>query len=72
MKKEKTFEEKFSRIRDIAGRLERGNLSLQQSIDLFKEGNQLVKECQDYLKKTDLEIKKVIDETGATIDLEES
>ncbi len=72
MKKEMTFEEKFARIQAVVTKLERGNLNLQESIDLFKEGTQLVKECQDYLKKTELEIKKVIDETGATEDIEES
>jgi len=71
MAKEKTFEEKFSSIRDIVAKLERGNTNLQDSIDQFKEGTKLIKECQDYLEKTELEIKKVIDETGATEDLEE-
>ena len=71
MGKEMTFEEKISRIQSTVKKLEQGNLNLQESIDLFKEGTQLVKECQDYLKKTGLEIKKNIDETGATEDMKE-
>lgn len=71
MAKEKTFEEKFDQIRKIVTRLERGKLNLKENTDMFHEGTQLIKECQDYLRKIDLEIKKVVDETGATVDFDE-
>ncbi|VVB68353.1 Exodeoxyribonuclease 7 small subunit [Candidatus Norongarragalina meridionalis] len=65
-KKTRTFEEKLERIGEIVSQLERGNMGLQESIALFKEGSALTKECKRYLEKTELEIQKVIDESGST------
>jgi len=55
------IEKDLVRIEQIANEMESGELNLDKSIALFKEGAMLNKRCQDYLEATELEIKKVVD-----------
>ncbi|MGR4063817.1 MAG: exodeoxyribonuclease VII small subunit [Vulcanimicrobiaceae bacterium] len=45
----KTFEEKLDRIDAIVKELEGGNVELDRSVALFKEGKTLAAECQKML-----------------------
>lgn len=55
--KYKSFEESLSRLENILSLMERGKLTLDESIKLFKEGAQLYKFCRQELEKAQHEIK---------------
>ena len=55
--KYKSFEESLSRLENILGLMERGKLTLDESIKLFKEGTQLYDFCRQELEKAQHEIK---------------
>lgn len=59
MKKEIKFEEALERIAEINEKLESEEISLDDSIKLFKEGLELSKLCQKKLDEAKLEIEKV-------------
>ena len=48
-----TFEESLKQLETIVGRLERGDLPLEESIKLFEEGMQLSTACKDELEKAE-------------------
>ncbi|MBQ3531790.1 MAG: exodeoxyribonuclease VII small subunit [Oscillospiraceae bacterium] len=59
MKKEIKFEEALERLAEINEKLESKEISLDDSIKLFKEGLELSKLCQKKLDEAKLEIEKV-------------
>ena len=59
MKKEIKFEEALERLTEINEKLESEEISLDDSIKLFKEGLELSKLCQKKLDEAKLEIEKV-------------
>ena len=48
-KKSLSFEEALKRLDEIVGHLEKGDLSLEDSVRCFEEGNELVKLCSRML-----------------------
>jgi exodeoxyribonuclease VII small subunit len=48
-KNERNYEETVSRLEEIVGQLEEGNLSLEASLTLFEEGIGLAKYCSEKL-----------------------
>ena len=59
MKKEIKFEEALERLAQINEELESENISLDDSVKLFKEGIELSKLCQKKLDEAKLEIEKI-------------
>ncbi|MBR2040785.1 MAG: exodeoxyribonuclease VII small subunit [Oscillospiraceae bacterium] len=59
MKKEITFEKALARLAEINGKLESDEISLDESVELFKEGLELSKFCQKKLDDAKLEIEKI-------------
>lgn len=59
MKKEIKFEEALNRLADINEKLESEDISLDDSIKLFKEGIELSRLCQKKLDEAKLEIEKI-------------
>ncbi len=59
MKKEIKFEEALERLAEINEKLESDEISLDDSITLFKEGLELSKFCQKKLNEAKLEIEKI-------------
>ncbi|MBP1568947.1 MAG: exodeoxyribonuclease VII small subunit [Oscillospiraceae bacterium] len=59
MKKEIKFEEALERLAEINEKLESEEISLDDSIKLFKEGLELSKLCQKKLDEAKLEIEKI-------------
>ena len=59
MKKEIKFEEAIERLAEINEKLEDENISLDDSVKLFKEGIELSKLCQAKLNEAKLEIEKI-------------
>ena len=56
-KKKVSFEEALNRLEEIVGRLEDGEISLEESMKTFEEGKELVKLC---LQKLDEAEKKIV------------
>lgn len=57
--KEPSFEELLNKLEDIAGKLDAGGLSLNESLTLFEEGMQLSKKCSELLDSAELKIQKL-------------
>ncbi|HEV8129303.1 MAG TPA: exodeoxyribonuclease VII small subunit [Candidatus Eisenbacteria bacterium] len=53
------FEAMMQKLQDIVGTLERGNLSLEDSIRSFEEGVDLVKRCTEVLDQAERRIQKL-------------
>ena len=58
------------RLVALVGKLEDGDISLEDSVKSFEEGIGLVKECQKQLSEAELKVKKLLD-NGETVDLED-
>ena len=56
----KTFEENMMRLEQIVRIMERGEVPLDESLQLFREGTALVQSCGKMLDKAELEVNKVI------------
>ena len=59
-KKNHTFEENMHRLEQIIRTMERGEASLEDSLNLFLEGTELVAVCEKMLEQADLQVKKVM------------
>lgn len=59
MKKELKFEEALEKLAEINEKLESDEISLDDSIKLFKEGIELSKLCQKKIDEAKLEIEKI-------------
>lgn len=59
MKHEIKFEEALTKLAEINKKLEADEISLDDSIELFKEGLELSKLCQQKLDEAKLEIEKI-------------
>ena len=59
MKKELNFEEALEKLAEINEKLESEEISLDESVKLFREGLELSKLCQKKLDEAKLEIQKI-------------
>lgn len=59
MPKKLTFEENMQRLEQIVHSMERGDVSLEESLKLFQEGNTLVQTCSKFLEDAELQVKKI-------------
>lgn len=65
-----TFEEGMQRLEQIVRRMERGDLPLEESLKLFREGTDLVASCGKLLDEAELQIKKIMtDEQGNPVEV---
>lgn len=58
-KKESGFDNKMQRIREIADSMQSRQLSLEESIGLYQEAQELIQSCHNYLEQAELQIKQV-------------
>ncbi|MBE6978524.1 MAG: exodeoxyribonuclease VII small subunit [Ruminococcaceae bacterium] len=56
----KTFEENMLRLEQIVRAMERGDVALEESLKLFKEGTELVQTCGKLLDDAQLQVKLVV------------
>lgn len=54
------FEKKLSRLEDIVQKMEKGELSLDESLKIFEEGVKLSRECHTELNKAEAQVKKLV------------
>ena len=60
------FEASLKKLESIVAQLEDENISLEDSVQSFEVGVNLVKECQKQLQKAELKIKKLLDDGTST------
>ena len=56
----KTFEENMQRLEEIVRAMERGDVPLEESLKLFREGTGLVESCNKLLEDAELQIAKIV------------
>jgi exodeoxyribonuclease VII small subunit len=55
-----TFEANMQRLEQIVRAMERGDVALEESLKLFQEGTDLVRQCGKLLDDAQLQIEKVV------------
>lgn len=54
-----SYEESYKALSDIVATLEKGDKSLDESIELYKNGIELAKECKDKLSQAKLTVENL-------------
>lgn len=54
-----TFEQSITRLEQIVRLMERGDVPLEESLKLFREGTALVESCGKLLDEAELQVKKI-------------
>jgi len=58
-KKNLTFEENLKKLEDIVEQLESGEIDLERSVELYEKGMILKNNCEEKLKKVEIQIQKI-------------
>ena len=61
MEKEVNFEKELSRLKEFVSLIQQKELSLDESLKLYEEGNKIVKLLNEALKKAEEKVEKVIE-----------
>jgi exodeoxyribonuclease VII small subunit len=72
-----SFEEQLTALEQVIERLERGELSLDESVRLFEEGMKLSNACKKHLEDAEGRIQVLVEHSGgrmkvADLEIEES
>ena len=62
--KELKFEDAMKELEIIANDLEKGDLSLEESVSKFEEGMKLSKQCNDIIEKAEKKITVLLSKDG--------
>ena len=65
---EMSFEESLTELEGIVDKLEKGQLSLDESLMLFEKGIKLVRECNTKLKSAQQKVEQLVEENGEVKD----
>lgn len=66
-----SFEQAMQRLEAIVGRLEQGDLALDQALSTFEEGVSLVKRCQKELADAELRVEKILADSNGNLTTED-
>ena len=66
---ELNFEEALAKLDEIVSQLEDGELTLEQSLSLFEQGQMLAGRCADLLKNAELKV-ELLTVDGEIVDIE--
>ena len=58
--KNASFESNMQRLEQIVRAMERGDVPLEESLKLFQEGTELVRNCNQLLENAQLQVKKIM------------
>ena len=61
-----TFEQSMQRLEQIVRAMERGDVALEDSLKLFQEGTELVRNCNQLLDAAQLQVKKIMTATDGS------
>ena len=53
------FEALYGRLEDAVSRLEKGGLTLEESLSLFEEGMKLARRCKETLQRAELRVTRL-------------
>lgn len=53
------FEQAITQLTDIVGKIEQGEIPLQDSLNQYERGMALIKHCKDILQKAEKRIEKI-------------
>lgn len=59
MTDERSFEELQRELEDVVARLERGNVPVDEAIELFERGEQLYAACAERLRRAELRLEEL-------------
>ena len=65
MNEEMTLEDAFGQLEEITKKMEQGNLSLEETFSLYKQGLELAQLCNDKIEKVETEI-RILNDRGET------
>lgn len=54
-----SFEEALGELEKIVGRLEKGNVALEESIAIYSRGDALKKHCDRLLRQAEMRVEKI-------------
>ena len=58
--KNASFEQNMQRLEQIVRAMERGDAPLEESLKLFQEGTELVRNCQKLLDEAQMQVNKIM------------
>ncbi len=64
---EKSFERSLEELETIVGKLENGDLPLEESLELFEKGIKLSRECRDRLTSAERKIQILIKDANGEL-----
>ena len=63
---EPNFEQSLARLEQIVETLDDGNLPLEKSLALFKEGTKLARACRELLAEAEVQVKEALRDVEST------
>ncbi|RYG60842.1 MAG: exodeoxyribonuclease VII small subunit [Alphaproteobacteria bacterium] len=70
MSEPQTFEVHMRQLEQIVGKLEQGEVPLDQALKAFEDGMKLVTACREQLAQAELKVEQVINAQGQTAPVE--
>jgi len=67
-KPKNNFEDSIKRLETIVDELEKGDFTLEQSLEKFEEGMALGKECRKFLDEAEAKIRKIVESNDGKIE----
>ena len=61
MEKEFDFEKELNKLKDIVNKIQDSDVSLDESLKFYEEGNKIIAELSEELKKAEDKVEKVIE-----------
>ncbi len=58
------FEKNLQQLNELVDTMEKGDLSLEESLKQFESGMQLSKQCQEALSQAEQKVKILVDKAG--------
>lgn len=58
------FEQSLNELEALVEQMEQGDISLEQSLELFERGVKLTRTCQESLKKAELRVQQLVEKNG--------
>ena len=68
-KKEETLEEMFTQLESVIKTMEQGDVSLEETFDLYHKGMNMLKSCNDKIDKVDKKM-LILDDKGEAHEFE--
>lgn len=64
MEKSINFKNELAKLDEIVNKIESGDLSLDESLKLYEEGEKIISQLQEALKAAEEKVEKIIDTKG--------